>query len=130
MPGDVWHDETRNVILGQEHSHDNRPSQEAIQRLRDYVPPPTAYEDVPLTRRAAVLLLLYADAQGELRVVITIRAKTLSSCTYPEPKASYHVRVMQLHNWRPDSVAVGPPCSQGPGELMHDMRVMLIEGEF
>ncbi|KAJ5396598.1 hypothetical protein N7509_004711 [Penicillium cosmopolitanum] len=52
---------------------------EAINRLRTYVPPPTAYGDVPLSRRAAVLILLYADPNGELRVVITIRAKTLSS---------------------------------------------------
>ncbi|KAJ5114937.1 NUDIX domain protein [Penicillium alfredii] len=57
----------------------NPASQEAINRLRAYVPPPTAYDSVPLIRRAAVLLLLYADRQGELRVVITIRAKTLSS---------------------------------------------------
>ncbi|KAJ5549304.1 hypothetical protein N7513_006538 [Penicillium frequentans] len=57
----------------------NQTSLEAIHRLRNYVPPPTAYEDVPVTRRAAVLLLLYADANGDLRVVITIRAKTLSS---------------------------------------------------
>ncbi|KAJ5769369.1 hypothetical protein N7520_003928 [Penicillium odoratum] len=56
------------------------PLKEAVRRLRNYVPPPTAYEDVPLSRRAAVLLLLYADAKGDLRVVITIRAKTLSSC--------------------------------------------------
>lgn len=27
-----------------------------------------------------MLLLLYADPNGDLRVVITIRAKTLSSC--------------------------------------------------
>ncbi|KAJ5965408.1 hypothetical protein N7481_012122 [Penicillium waksmanii] len=52
---------------------------EAINRLRTYVPPPTAYGDVPLNRRAAVLILLYADPNGELRVVITIRSKTLSS---------------------------------------------------
>lgn len=52
----------------------------AIDRLRAYVPPPTSYGDVPLTRRAAVLLLLYADRKGDLRVVLTIRAKTLSSC--------------------------------------------------
>lgn len=56
--------------------------QAAIERLRNYVPPPTTYGDVPLTRRAAVLLLLYADPHGDLRIVITIRAKTLSSCTY------------------------------------------------
>ncbi|KAJ5917820.1 hypothetical protein N7454_010195 [Penicillium verhagenii] len=56
----------------------NQASLEAIHRLRNYVPPPTEYEGVPVTRRAAVLLLLYADAKGDLRVVITIRAKTLS----------------------------------------------------
>ncbi|KAJ5668446.1 uncharacterized protein N7477_007016 [Penicillium maclennaniae] len=53
---------------------------EAIRRLRNYVPPPTAYDQVPLIRRAAVLLLLYADPKGNLRIVITMRAKTLSSC--------------------------------------------------
>ncbi|KAJ6112115.1 hypothetical protein N7523_008176 [Penicillium sp. IBT 18751x] len=57
----------------------NPASQEAIRRLRNYVPPPTAYDQVPLTRRAAVLLLLYADPKGNLRIVITMRAKTLSS---------------------------------------------------
>lgn len=51
----------------------------AIERLRSYVPPPTNYGSVPLTRRAAVLILLYADANGDLRVVLTIRAKTLST---------------------------------------------------
>lgn len=29
-----------------------------------------------------MLLLLYADRNGDLRVVITIRAKTLSSCRF------------------------------------------------
>ncbi|KAJ5712730.1 hypothetical protein N7493_009198, partial [Penicillium malachiteum] len=56
---------------------------EAINRFRNYVPPPTAYNDIPLSRRAAVLLLLYADQKGDLRIVITIRAKTLSSCMHP-----------------------------------------------
>ncbi|KAL1963368.1 hypothetical protein VTN77DRAFT_8384 [Rasamsonia byssochlamydoides] len=54
-------------------------SAEAIARLRAYVPPPTNYDSVPLSRRAAVLVLLYADPKGDLRVVLTIRAKTLSS---------------------------------------------------
>ncbi|KAF9245467.1 hypothetical protein DTO013E5_3537 [Penicillium roqueforti] len=53
--------------------------QEAIARLRNYIPPPTTYYSVPVSRRAAVLLLLFADAKGDLRVVVTIRAKTLSS---------------------------------------------------
>ncbi|KAJ5421793.1 hypothetical protein N7491_010238 [Penicillium cf. griseofulvum] len=41
--------------------------------------PPTTYNLVPLSRQAAVLILLFADAKGDLKVVITIRAKTLSS---------------------------------------------------
>ncbi|QMW25531.1 hypothetical protein G4B84_000776 [Aspergillus flavus NRRL3357] len=56
-----------------------RCQQDAIDRLRSYKPPPTNYEMVPLSRRAAVLLLLYADPKGDLRVVLTMRAKTLSS---------------------------------------------------
>ncbi|KAJ5459704.1 NUDIX domain protein, partial [Penicillium daleae] len=60
-------------------SKTNSESQEAINRLRKYTPPPTAYGEVPLSRRAAVLILLYADLQGDLRVVVTIRAKTLNS---------------------------------------------------
>ncbi|KAL5339217.1 NUDIX hydrolase domain-like protein [Aspergillus crustosus] len=57
----------------------NAASQNAIDRLRAFKPPPTSYDLVPLSRRAAVLLLLYADANGDLRVVLTIRASTLSS---------------------------------------------------
>lgn len=57
--------------------------QEAIERLRAYIPPPTHYFSLPLSRRAAVLLLLYADRNGKLRVVLTMRAKTLSSCASP-----------------------------------------------
>ncbi|KAF2459988.1 hypothetical protein BDY21DRAFT_337077 [Lineolata rhizophorae] len=54
-------------------------SAQAIARLRSYVPPPTQYTNLPLTRRAAVLLLLFADKAGHLKVVLTIRASTLSS---------------------------------------------------
>ncbi|KAL2860645.1 NUDIX hydrolase domain-like protein [Aspergillus pseudodeflectus] len=57
----------------------NFASQNAINRLRAYKPPPTNYELVPVSRRAAVLVLLYADSKGDLRVVLTIRASTLSS---------------------------------------------------
>ncbi|RAO72300.1 uncharacterized protein BHQ10_008312 [Talaromyces amestolkiae] len=54
-------------------------SAKAIARLRAYKPPPSNYDSVPLTRRAAVLILLYADLNGDLKTVLTIRAKTLSS---------------------------------------------------
>ncbi|KAL2353155.1 NUDIX hydrolase domain-like protein [Cryomyces antarcticus] len=51
----------------------------AIARLRAYVPPPTQYHSLPLSRRAAVLILLFADRKGDLRVVLTMRASTLKS---------------------------------------------------
>ncbi|GKZ17111.1 hypothetical protein AbraIFM66951_006798 [Aspergillus brasiliensis] len=57
----------------------NPASQKAIARLRKYTPPPTTYTSVPLSRRAAVLVLLYADQKGDLRVVLTMRAATLRS---------------------------------------------------
>lgn len=88
-------------------------NQEAINRLRNYVPPPTAYKEVPLTRRAAVLLLLYADRNGELRVVITIRAKTLSSC-------------MCCPFVSPDFLAVWTsPVFRASLLVLHDMRTVL-----
>lgn len=54
-------------------SHTDRP-QQALARLRAYTPPPSAYPNLPLTRRAAVLILLFPDRHGELRVVLTMRA--------------------------------------------------------
>ncbi|KAM0332548.1 hypothetical protein ACHAQA_002832 [Verticillium albo-atrum] len=50
----------------------------AIARLRAYRPPPLpTWDRLPASRRAAVLLLLFADRRGELRVVITMRAASL-----------------------------------------------------
>lgn len=55
-------------------------SQAAIARLRRYVPPPfPLWDRLPVSRRAAVLILLYADRRGDLRVVITMRAASLRS---------------------------------------------------
>jgi len=52
----------------------------AIARLRAFKPPPfPLWDRLPLSRRAAVLLLLYADRKGDLRVVITMRAASLRS---------------------------------------------------
>ncbi|KAJ0107904.1 hypothetical protein J7T55_007116 [Diaporthe amygdali] len=52
----------------------------AIARLRAYKPPPfPLWDKLPLSRRAAVLILLYADRQGDLRVVLTMRAASLRS---------------------------------------------------
>lgn len=50
----------------------------AIARLRAYRPPPfPLWEKLPVSRRAAVLILLYADRRGDLRVVLTMRAASL-----------------------------------------------------
>ncbi|KAF4552566.1 NUDIX domain-containing protein 2 [Elsinoe fawcettii] len=51
----------------------------ALARLRAFVPPPTNYHSLPVTRRAAVLILLFADRTGGLRVVLTIRSTKLKS---------------------------------------------------
>ncbi|RMX88229.1 hypothetical protein D0869_01791 [Hortaea werneckii] len=51
----------------------------AIANLRAFKPPPTNYYKCPLTRRAAVLILLFADRAGDLRVVLTIRSSTLKN---------------------------------------------------
>lgn len=51
----------------------------ALSRLRAYRPPPTNYFNVPPSRRAAVLILLFADRQGDLRVVLTMRSAAMKS---------------------------------------------------
>ncbi|KAL5346869.1 8-oxo-dGTP diphosphatase [Pseudogymnoascus australis] len=50
----------------------------ALARLRAYVPPPfPIWNSLPVSRRAAVLVLLFADRRGDLRVVVTMRAASL-----------------------------------------------------
>ncbi|KAK7545558.1 NUDIX hydrolase domain-like protein [Phyllosticta citricarpa] len=53
--------------------------QAALSRLRAYRPPPTQYFNVPASRRAAVLILLFADRQGDLRVVLTMRSAAMKN---------------------------------------------------
>ncbi|ORY65923.1 uncharacterized protein BCR38DRAFT_456599 [Pseudomassariella vexata] len=56
----------------------NAVSAAGLARLRAYHPPafPT-WDRLPVSRRAAVLILLFADRMGDLRVVITMRAASL-----------------------------------------------------
>ncbi|KAF7508978.1 hypothetical protein GJ744_008534 [Endocarpon pusillum] len=54
-------------------------SLQVLARLRGYVPPSTSWASMPLSRRAAVLILLFADPHGALRVVLTMRSSTLKS---------------------------------------------------
>ncbi|RPB27127.1 hypothetical protein L211DRAFT_609335 [Terfezia boudieri ATCC MYA-4762] len=49
----------------------------AILRLQAYKPPKTSYDSMPLSRRAAVLVLLFPDIHGRLRVVLTLRSEQL-----------------------------------------------------
>lgn len=52
----------------------------ALARFRAYKPPAfPLWDRLPARRRAAVLILLYADRRGDLRVVITMRAASLRS---------------------------------------------------
>jgi hypothetical protein len=54
------------------------PKKAALARLRTYKPPSfPIWDRLPVTRRAAVLILLFADRRGDLRVVITMRATSL-----------------------------------------------------
>ncbi|KAK0632123.1 NUDIX hydrolase domain-like protein [Immersiella caudata] len=58
----------------------NARSAAAVARLRAYKPPPAPlWGRLHLSRRAAVLLLLFADRRGDLRVVVTMRAASLRS---------------------------------------------------
>ncbi|KAF2132793.1 NUDIX domain-containing protein [Dothidotthia symphoricarpi CBS 119687] len=50
---------------------------QALARLRAYNPPPTQWYNCPLTRRAAVLILLFPDHHGDLKVVLTMRSAHL-----------------------------------------------------
>ncbi|RMD41834.1 hypothetical protein DV735_g3254, partial [Chaetothyriales sp. CBS 134920] len=54
-------------------------SKKALERLRTYSAPETAWDSMPLSRKAAVLILLFADPKGELRVILTMRAASLAS---------------------------------------------------
>ncbi|KAM5351744.1 hypothetical protein ACJ41O_004467 [Fusarium nematophilum] len=58
----------------------NAISSAAIARFRAYKPPAfPLWDRLPARKRAAVLILLYADRRGDLRVVITMRAASLRS---------------------------------------------------
>lgn len=55
-------------------------AQAAVARLKAYRAPPfPLWDRLPASRRAAVLILLYADRRGDLRVVLTMRAANLRS---------------------------------------------------
>ncbi|KAH6638267.1 NUDIX hydrolase domain-like protein [Boeremia exigua] len=52
-------------------------SVQVLARLRAYTPPTTNYYNCPLSRRAAVLIVLFPDRHGDLKVVLTMRSASL-----------------------------------------------------
>lgn len=86
----------------------------AIARLRAYTAPPTAWGALPLTRRAAVLILLFADRRGELRVVLTMRANTLNNCTSLPPSPQFPSNSPETQD-KPRS----PAAKQTPSKKPH-----------
>ncbi|KAK9479277.1 NUDIX hydrolase domain-like protein [Lipomyces japonicus] len=68
-------------------------STQCLQRLRQYKPGPSVWNSLPLSRRAAVLVLLFPDAGGGLRIVLTMRGALLSSFSghvaFPGGKADF-----------------------------------------
>ncbi|MCJ1287470.1 hypothetical protein MMC26_006822 [Xylographa opegraphella] len=90
-------------------------SARAIARLRAYCPPPTTWSSLPVTRRAAVLVLLFADTLGELRVILTLRASTLSSyaghVSFPGGKAD-NLEETPIKTARREALEeIGLPCN-------------------
>ncbi|KAK6504253.1 hypothetical protein TWF506_002457 [Arthrobotrys conoides] len=51
--------------------------QDVISRLKNYKPPSNQWNEFDVSRRAAVLILLFPDSKGELRVVLTERSSNL-----------------------------------------------------
>lgn len=65
-------------------------SKAAIARLRAYKPPPfPTWDRLHVSRRAAVLVLLFADRRGDLRVVITMRAASLRNFSGTSSQPTY-----------------------------------------
>lgn len=83
-------------------------TQAAVARLRAFKPPPfPLWDRIHTSRKAAVLLLLYADRRGDLRVVITMRAASLRSfsghAAFPGGKAD-----------TAEETPCNPPCPHPP----------------
>ncbi|KKK16606.1 hypothetical protein ARAM_004628 [Aspergillus rambellii] len=101
-------------------------------------PPPTNYDLVPLSRRAAVLVLLYTDAKGDLRVVAynasaDMQAKQPSQAKKPpsKPPAAKPTRKSASPTSTttslvpsPSSTSARAPCFPGP----HGTRRAAVRG--
>ncbi|PNS20849.1 hypothetical protein CAC42_2780 [Sphaceloma murrayae] len=97
----------------------------ALARIRAFVPPPTNYHSLPLTRRAAVLILLFADRSGGLRVVLTIRSTKLRNYAGQAALPGGKADSLEESPWetarREAWEEIGLPM--GDGEIMRGWRV-------
>ncbi|OAA49863.1 NUDIX domain protein [Beauveria brongniartii RCEF 3172] len=105
-------------------------SKAAIHRLRAYKPPPfPLWDRLPVRMRAAVLILLYADRFGDLRVVITMRAASLRNfsghAALPGGKADNH----NESPW-PPPIFPPPPPGTPSAALLFDLPVQLTQSTF
>ncbi|PSK60529.1 hypothetical protein B9Z65_679 [Elsinoe australis] len=97
----------------------------ALARIRAFVPPPTNYQSLPVTRRAAVLILLFADRTGSLRVVLTIRSAKLRNYAGQAALPGGKADSLEESPWetarREAWEEIGLPI--GEGEIMKGWRI-------
>jgi 8-oxo-dGTP pyrophosphatase MutT (NUDIX family) len=95
--------------------HHSNPHKAALVRLRAFKPPPTSYTKLPLSRRAAVLILLFADRRGDLRVILTIRSAKLRNyagqAALPGGKADFDSETAWQTARREAEEEIGLPCN-------------------
>ncbi|KAH0544453.1 hypothetical protein FGG08_001350 [Glutinoglossum americanum] len=91
---------------------------QALSRLRAYASPGSIalYSSLPVSRRAAVLILLFADQAGDLRVVLTLRADTLRQVALPGGKPTSAAESASTTALREAHEEIGLPLSPSPPE--------------
>jgi hypothetical protein len=65
-------------VLREPHDAPSTASWQALQRIAA-LPPDTSWKRLPRKKLAGVMVLLYIDSEGDLRVLLTTRAMTLRS---------------------------------------------------
>ncbi|CAK7240933.1 MAG: 8-oxo-dGTP diphosphatase [Sporothrix thermara] len=104
----------------------NARSAAAVARLRAFRPPPfPLWDRLPVSRRAAVLVLLYADRRGDLRVVLTMRSASLRNysghAAFPGGKADSANETAEMIARREAWEEIGLPLDDS--KLPHPFRI-------
>jgi peroxisomal coenzyme A diphosphatase NUDT7 len=89
----------------------------ALARLRSYRVRPSVWDELPVTRRAGVLVLLYSNKHNELASVLTLRSANLSSfsghAALPGGKADSESETPYAVARRETCEEIGLPFSNG-----------------